>query len=453
MARLLVRRCRRECWEVKRIRSAGRLNVRAALLCAHKLCCLPAPSSSAILAASMEPSQPPAPVMRIVSDIVCVERSRKDSIGEVQDSKDETKGESEAWLEEWKAWTEDGDPTLSPGANEESSKVESIESIEYVGGSCVSKGGIATCEVLTYLTREDFLACIRASTLQECNSSGGMWGQRGQDPSVPAPWQRRAARLYDTSGGVAWRGVPSRALPHPTSQKSRDPTGPRTTGTPVRHGCPTGSIAACRLHHRICVGGASRVLGERLIPLRIAHPSHTHAGSHLAANPLRDNPPSTRHPTRAKSCRKGTGTLLLLLFINRTGNGVRTRRKKPANLQGLKYLARSSNTAPFSSSLTMTSPTPSHLVDDKNKMDGTLHQTSSVVGEEEPFTFTAEEEARLVRKIDIRMLPAVWTMYLMSYLDRSNIGNAYTAGMGSELKMTSNDYSVVLLVFFITVST
>jgi sugar phosphate permease len=63
--------------------------------------------------------------------------------------------------------------------------------------------------------------------------------------------------------------------------------------------------------------------------------------------------------------------------------------------------------------------------------------------------FTAEEEKALLRKVDMRLIPSVFLMYLLSYLDRSNIGNAYTAGMGRDLNMTSNDYSIVLLVFFI----
>lgn len=73
-----------------------------------------------------------------------------------------------------------------------------------------------------------------------------------------------------------------------------------------------------------------------------------------------------------------------------------------------------------------------------------LHMT------EEPFEYTEEEEKKVLRKIDFRLVPAVWLMYLLSYLDRSNIGNAYTAGMGTELNMTAKDYSVVLLVFFIS---
>ncbi|KAJ1028815.1 hypothetical protein NDA16_001980 [Ustilago loliicola] len=63
---------------------------------------------------------------------------------------------------------------------------------------------------------------------------------------------------------------------------------------------------------------------------------------------------------------------------------------------------------------------------------------------------TAEEEKAFLRKIEYRLMPCVWFMYLFSYLDRSNIGNAYTGGMGKELNMSPNHYSIVLLVFFAT---
>ncbi|KXJ89538.1 major facilitator superfamily domain-containing protein [Microdochium bolleyi] len=60
-----------------------------------------------------------------------------------------------------------------------------------------------------------------------------------------------------------------------------------------------------------------------------------------------------------------------------------------------------------------------------------------------------EEEKRLVRKIDLYLLPCIWIMYLMSYLDRTNIGNAKIAGMERDLELTSDKYSIALVVFFI----
>ena len=35
------------------------------------------------------------------------------------------------------------------------------------------------------------------------------------------------------------------------------------------------------------------------------------------------------------------------------------------------------------------------------------------------FTWTPEEEKKLVRKIDLFLLPTIWLMYLLSYMDRT----------------------------------
>ncbi|KAH7381411.1 major facilitator superfamily domain-containing protein [Phaeosphaeria sp. MPI-PUGE-AT-0046c] len=66
------------------------------------------------------------------------------------------------------------------------------------------------------------------------------------------------------------------------------------------------------------------------------------------------------------------------------------------------------------------------------------------------ITWTPEEEKALVRKIDLFLLPAIWLMYLLSYMDRTNIGNAKIAGMATDLHLTSNQYSICLVVFFVT---
>ncbi|TLS31029.1 hypothetical protein PpBr36_03874 [Pyricularia pennisetigena] len=61
-----------------------------------------------------------------------------------------------------------------------------------------------------------------------------------------------------------------------------------------------------------------------------------------------------------------------------------------------------------------------------------------------------EEEKKLVRKIDMYLLPCIWLMYLLSYMDRTNIGNALIAGMDKDLDLDSSRYSVALVVFFVT---
>jgi hypothetical protein len=37
----------------------------------------------------------------------------------------------------------------------------------------------------------------------------------------------------------------------------------------------------------------------------------------------------------------------------------------------------------------------------------------------ESISYSPEEEKALVRKIDLTLLPTIWVMYLLSYLDRT----------------------------------
>ncbi|CAK9780471.1 MFS general substrate transporter [Cutaneotrichosporon oleaginosum] len=60
-----------------------------------------------------------------------------------------------------------------------------------------------------------------------------------------------------------------------------------------------------------------------------------------------------------------------------------------------------------------------------------------------------QAERRLLWKMDMHLVPILWVMWTFSNLDRSNIGNAYAGGMKESLNMSSTDYSVALLVFFI----
>ncbi|KAK2609099.1 hypothetical protein QQS21_002326 [Conoideocrella luteorostrata] len=58
------------------------------------------------------------------------------------------------------------------------------------------------------------------------------------------------------------------------------------------------------------------------------------------------------------------------------------------------------------------------------------------------------EEKKLVRKIDIFLMPILWIMYILNYVDRTNIGNAKIAGMATELSLDDNRYAWVLSIFF-----
>ncbi|KAK5084466.1 hypothetical protein LTR05_005542 [Lithohypha guttulata] len=73
-----------------------------------------------------------------------------------------------------------------------------------------------------------------------------------------------------------------------------------------------------------------------------------------------------------------------------------------------------------------------------------VESTSSTVGFDEKMT------KKLVRKIDLYLVPFLALLYLLSYLDRTNIGNARLGGLEADLGMTGLDYNIVLAVFFPT---
>ncbi|KAK7958696.1 hypothetical protein PG988_013544 [Apiospora saccharicola] len=56
-------------------------------------------------------------------------------------------------------------------------------------------------------------------------------------------------------------------------------------------------------------------------------------------------------------------------------------------------------------------------------------------------------ERRLLRRLDFRVLPILWLLYLVSFVDRSNIGNAKIQGMDQELQLTGQRYNIALFVF------
>ncbi|KAF6745722.1 major facilitator superfamily domain-containing protein [Ephemerocybe angulata] len=63
--------------------------------------------------------------------------------------------------------------------------------------------------------------------------------------------------------------------------------------------------------------------------------------------------------------------------------------------------------------------------------------------------FTSGETKRLLRKMDWNIVPFLALLYLLSFLDRTNIGNARLDTLEKDLKMTGPlDYNIALAVFF-----
>ncbi|KAI4212899.1 MAG: hypothetical protein LQ351_004424, partial [Letrouitia transgressa] len=61
----------------------------------------------------------------------------------------------------------------------------------------------------------------------------------------------------------------------------------------------------------------------------------------------------------------------------------------------------------------------------------------------------SKAERTLVWKFDLRILPVLAVMYLFNSLDKSNLGNAKTAGLEKTLGLKGHDYNIILSVFFV----
>src|ERR1700761_3510795 len=80
------------------------------------------------------------------------------------------------------------------------------------------------------------------------------------------------------------------------------------------------------------------------------------------------------------------------------------------------------------------------------KEDGSQNSTEELGHQ---YVIDPKEESRLVRKFDFRVLPVLAAMYLFNSLDKSNLGNAKTAGLEKTLHLKDDQYNLILSIFFI----
>ncbi|KAK4453994.1 major facilitator superfamily domain-containing protein [Podospora aff. communis PSN243] len=87
-------------------------------------------------------------------------------------------------------------------------------------------------------------------------------------------------------------------------------------------------------------------------------------------------------------------------------------------------------------------------VSDEHKPEDDV-ATGTVEGEEAVYEIDPAVEKDLRRKLDRRLMPLVFLAYLLAFLDRSNVGNAQTAGMGKDLEFGDEKYQWLLTIFYI----
>ncbi|KAH0836259.1 hypothetical protein AYO21_10219 [Fonsecaea monophora] len=108
-----------------------------------------------------------------------------------------------------------------------------------------------------------------------------------------------------------------------------------------------------------------------------------------------------------------------------------------------------------------TDPKVSDSDDARSPSENEKHVESGVpvdvIAVPDPDEGLSEEERKridrkLLWKLDIQLIPWLCLLYLISFLDRTNIGNAKIDGLQEDLDLTNNEYNDTLTIFFISYS-
>ena len=85
------------------------------------------------------------------------------------------------------------------------------------------------------------------------------------------------------------------------------------------------------------------------------------------------------------------------------------------------------------------------LIDEKQEVSHAEEAEKPLPGE----VIDPIAEKKLLWKVDCYVVPPLLILFLLSFLDRVNIGNAKIQGMTEELHMVGQDYNIALFIFFI----
>ncbi|ODV65149.1 MFS general substrate transporter [Hyphopichia burtonii NRRL Y-1933] len=89
----------------------------------------------------------------------------------------------------------------------------------------------------------------------------------------------------------------------------------------------------------------------------------------------------------------------------------------------------------------------------ENLEDGYSPDASKIESVVEEPDFSDIDQKKLIRKLDFRLMPLFTVLYLISFLDRGNIGAAKIEGLAEDLHLKGNEYNICLTVFFIFYAT
>ncbi|KAF7190329.1 MFS transporter prlL [Pseudocercospora fuligena] len=90
----------------------------------------------------------------------------------------------------------------------------------------------------------------------------------------------------------------------------------------------------------------------------------------------------------------------------------------------------------------MSSPT-----DMKTPMKATVSKPDAEAVQE--ITWTADEERHLVRKLDIRIFPAIIVLFILNFIDRNNFANARLKGLEADLHLSDVEYQTCISILLV----
>ena len=89
--------------------------------------------------------------------------------------------------------------------------------------------------------------------------------------------------------------------------------------------------------------------------------------------------------------------------------------------------------------------TPESQKDGKLDMD----HVETAKPEANNYEISDELDRHITRKFDTHVVPWLFGLWLLAFIDRSNIANARIDGLTKDLKLTGNQFNVSLTVFYI----
>jgi hypothetical protein len=75
------------------------------------------------------------------------------------------------------------------------------------------------------------------------------------------------------------------------------------------------------------------------------------------------------------------------------------------------------------------------------------HIEKAIIGED--IVIDAALDRRLTRKFDTHVVPWLFGLWLLAFIDRSNIGNARIDGLADDLHLDANKFNIALAVFYV----